>query len=205
MLDGTLSHTYSCHLHKNVRNTSTDIAKWILRSILHSITNNNNNNNNNLFTDLVGPWSPLFFLRHRKKFLRSWVFSLTPKSQPGGPGYFFLSGSSPWRIGCPTSSISYRQRSSPDHMTTQALPLRQNRNIFRGILGHRPTRILKLCAFLCKFYISDPPGTTTTKPNTVKWTEACITHSCCCITGSSFQIWWRGPDIGLKGWTTTVE
>jgi hypothetical protein len=38
-------------------------------------------------------------------------------------------------------------------MTTQALPLRQNRNIFRGILGHRPTRILNFVLFIASFVL----------------------------------------------------
>ena len=36
-------------------------------------------------------------------------------------------------MGSPTSSICYRQHSSQDHVTTQAPPLRQSRDTFRGL------------------------------------------------------------------------
>jgi len=71
-------------------------------------------------------------------------------------------------MGDPTSNIRYLQHSSLDHMTTQATSMRQSRVIFRNILIHRPTKMLILCAFQHKFYVTDRPGNTTRKFDLVK-------------------------------------
>jgi hypothetical protein len=68
-------------------------------------------------------------------FLLCGVVSPTPNPQPGGPGYPFLSGSSPltclvWEA-LPVAYAS--QHSSWDHVTTQAPLLRQSRDTFGGI------------------------------------------------------------------------
>lgn len=66
-------------------------------------------------------------------------------------------------------------------------------------------KVLTICAFHYKLYITDTSGSTTRKFNLCKWTEACIAHCCCYRTVSSFQIWWPGPDTGMRDATTTVE
>jgi len=66
-------------------------------------------------------------------------------------------------------------------------------------------KLLTLCAFHYKFYITDSPGNKRRNFNLCKWTEACIAHCCCYRSASSFQIWWPGPDTWMKEPITTVE
>jgi len=55
--------------------------------------------------------------------------------QPGGPGYPFLSGSSPLTCLARDAILvaSLLPDSSQDHLTTQAPPLRQSRDTFGGV------------------------------------------------------------------------
>ena len=61
---------------------------------------------------------PLLDFRNNKFFLLCGVVSPMPNPQPGGPGYPFLLDLS---------------GSSQDHVTTQAPPLHQSRDTFRGL------------------------------------------------------------------------
>jgi len=66
-------------------------------------------------------------------------------------------------------------------------------------------KVLTLCAFHYKFYITDTPGTTRRQFNLCNWTDACIAHCYCYRTVSSFQIWWPGPDTWMMDATATAE
>jgi len=66
-------------------------------------------------------------------------------------------------------------------------------------------KVLTLCAFPYKFYITDRGRNTRRHLNLIKWTETCIAHCRYYRTVSSFQKWWPGPDTGMKDATTTVE
>ena len=71
--------------------------------------------------------------------LRGEIVNLTPKLQPGGPGYPFLSGSAPLtrlaRDVIPV--VSLLPDSSQDHLTTQAPPLRQSRDTSVGCNSYK--------------------------------------------------------------------
>ena len=119
-------------------------------------------------TSLGRPWSPLFF---RINYFKGWSFKPHAHPQPAEPGYPFSSiviAFYVFGMGGPTSNIRYFQHSSLDHLTTQATPMRQSRVTFGEILLHRPTKMLTLCAFQHKLYVTDRPGTTTRKLNPVK-------------------------------------
>jgi len=66
-------------------------------------------------------------------------------------------------------------------------------------------KVLTLCAFPYKFYITDRGRNTRRHLNLIKWTETCIAHCRCYRTVSSFQILFTGKDTGMKDETTTVE
>jgi hypothetical protein len=86
-------------------------------------------------------------------------------------------------MGGPTSSICYRQHSSLDHVTTQAPPLRQSRDTFRGILpldihpnsqhavlslgntSHLPNYYIRTSKFMHRFHNSPPSVTILTQTN----------------------------------------
>ena len=66
-------------------------------------------------------------------------------------------------------------------------------------------KLLTLFVFHYKLYITDRGGITSRHLNLTKWTQTCIARCRYYRTASSFQIWWPGPDTGMKDATKTVE